>query len=334
MQKKTFLLCAIMLLSGCARDTETEKYQRKRNTILYVKENIVPIEIEDIAIGALTRTYLVNNYLIIADYNSYDKLIHILDKQTFKYIQSIGNRGQGPGEITNMGNITADEKSNLLFISDHGKQVIFSYNLDSTIVDPYYMPNVKATLDGTIFPDSYVYYNDTLCFGVIIEPIGNNDFKSTSGKWNMKTGNIELLEYIHPKIEKKRVATAISIDKQIIVEGYSRYDLMTIYNYDGSLKCNIYGPNWTNDRTNIDHYNKLTFCDNFIVSLYSGKDRRSKQRYPTTFIVFDINGNYIKTLETEYQITGFCYDQKENRLIMSLDDDIQFAYLNLNQIIE
>ncbi len=54
---------------------------------------------------------------------------------------------------------------------------------------------------------------------------------------------------------------------------------------------------------------------------------------PTKFLVFDMNGNYIQTIETKCQILNFCYDEKNNRIIMSLDDDMQFAYLDLSGLI-
>ena len=54
----------------------------------------------------------------------------------------------------------------------------------------------------------------------------------------------------------------------------------------------------------------------------------------TRFLIFDLNGNYLKTLETDYRIVKFCYDKDNNRLIMSLDDEIQFGYLNLDGILD
>lgn len=48
--------------------------------------------------------------------------------------------------------------------------------------------------------------------------------------------------------------------------------------------------------------------------------------------MFNLNGSYIQTLE--YGISDYCYDEKNNRIIMSLEDeDLQFAYLNLDGLI-
>ena len=54
----------------------------------------------------------------------------------------------------------------------------------------------------------------------------------------------------------------------------------------------------------------------------------------TSLIVYDLDGNYIKTLKVVCNIVLFCYDSKYNRIIMALDDDIQFAYLKLDGLLK
>ncbi|MCC2599284.1 hypothetical protein [Sphingobacterium sp. FBM7-1] len=51
-------------------------------------------------IGSTVRLYLVDDYLVIADHKSADKLIHLFDGNDFNYVTSIANIGQGSGEIT------------------------------------------------------------------------------------------------------------------------------------------------------------------------------------------------------------------------------------------
>lgn len=48
--------------------------------------------------------------------------------------------------------------------------------------------------------------------------------------------------YENPSVKKKRYQFAASEECDIYVTTSSRYDLITIYNLDGSLKYNIYGP--------------------------------------------------------------------------------------------
>jgi len=112
---------------------------------------------------------------------------------------------------------------------------------------------------------------------------------------------------------------------------------MTILDIDGNLKYNIYGQKINNATTNhLGFYSKVVFYNDKILALFAnGKDRYSNKEseYPTQFLIFNTKGDYIKTLETEYAIIDFCYDEDNNRLIMHLDEDIQFAYLSLDGII-
>ena len=64
------------------------------------------------------------------------------------------------------------------------------------------------------------------------------------------TGKITQLKYTHPEIEKKRVNIAVSIKNKTFVECYDHHDLMTIYDLEGNLKCNIYGSKWNNKTSN------------------------------------------------------------------------------------
>ncbi len=56
-------------------------------------------------------------------------------------------RGQGPEEIANIGHIGINETNRRFFVSNHGKQKIFSYELDSVLSNPSYTPVVKQQLN-------------------------------------------------------------------------------------------------------------------------------------------------------------------------------------------
>ncbi|MFR8358247.1 MAG: 6-bladed beta-propeller [Parabacteroides sp.] len=63
----------------------------------------------------------MGDYLLVSDYKSPDKLVYIFDKNNFKYITSTGDRGQGPGEISNMGRIATNEAEQI-FLPDRSRQ--------------------------------------------------------------------------------------------------------------------------------------------------------------------------------------------------------------------
>ena len=226
------------------------------------------------------------------------------------------------------------KKKHEVYVGDHGKQCILSYNLDSVIANPYYPPKTKLIMKDREFPDRFHYINDSLSFARIITINSNNSFNQSIAKWNMNTGEISPMKYTHPDIEKKRATFAISLENNIYVECYRHHDLMTICSLDGDLKYNIYGSRWDKKRSNkFLHYGGVTFAGDKIIASYSGKDQTLKDYQPTSFIIFNKDGDYLKTIETGYKIDDFCYDKDNNRIIMVLNDNIQFAYLELNNII-
>ena len=332
---KIFIGLVVLGSWACSgHNSDKYVYQRSRDNINKVKDDVKEIHINDVMIGSIARLYIVDNYLLIVDHKSADKLIHIFNKDSFEYVTSIADVGQGPGEITVIGHIEEDKENHAFLVSDHGKQKIFSYNLDSVLVNPFYMPAEKVRMDKSEFPHVYSFINDSVSVGLFIKPIGTNDFAQSAGKWNMMTGEIQSLSKEHPSVEKKRVSFAVSEEKDLFVECYAYDDLMSIYHLNGELQHYIYGPQWgekTADRTPF--FRKVEFCGDYIFASYSGESESPDKYMPTRFIVFDTDGNYIKTIETEYQIADFCVDEKNNRLILNLDDEIQFGYLDLNEVV-
>lgn len=67
----------------------------------------------------------------------------MFNKNDYTYLTSFAQKGEGPNEIINIGYVAVDEKRNKLYVSDHGKQKIFSYDIDSLIQDSLYVPSVK-----------------------------------------------------------------------------------------------------------------------------------------------------------------------------------------------
>jgi len=338
MNKSVYLFLIIAFCWGCSSNSATEKYQNKRSNIINVRDKIKEIVIEDILIGYYSFPQIIDNYLFINDYKTANEYIHIFDKNNFKYVTSTGFKGQGPGEIVNIGHIAEDKMNHKFYVSDHGKNRIFSYDIDSVLTDPAYMPVEKMKMGEQEFPNDYIFINDTLSIGVTIQRLGNNDFKPVVGKFNMKTGEIINMNYtIHPDVKKKRICFDVSMEHGIYVECYLPHDLMTICNLDGDLKYNIYGPDWDTETHGKDYYGPVQFCNNRIVALYSGEKsftKDAKFNYPTKFMIFDLDGNYLKTLETGYQIIRFCYDKDNSRIIMSMNDDIQFGYLDMEEFLD
>lgn len=341
--KKLVYILLITVCWACVDSTETEKHQYKRDNVIQVRDKIKEIDMDSLMFSSVTVPYIIDNYLLIADFRSYDHLIHLFNKNTFRYITSIAYKGQGPGEIANMGYIGIDSPHRKFDVTDYGKQTIFSYNLDSVLANPLYMPEEKLKIYADKILNEYQYINDSLYMGLILEPIGSSDYKVSTGILNINNGQFRLMPYLHPAIEKKRVSFDVSTEYGLYVECYHGQNLMTICTLDGKLKYNIYGGNdWKeNQGGETEYFQQVAFIDDKIFALYlkdnghivDPKEGRVKNQ-ATKFLVFDLNGDYLATLETKYRIRHFCYDKANNRIILHMNDDLQFAYLPLDGLIE
>lgn len=333
--KHILLFILLACFASCSRNIDTEKHQDHNSNILDVRELVKEIVIDTPIIGGWARLFIVNDYLLISDHQSEDKLISIFDKRNFSYLMGVGNAGEGPDEITTIGVIAPDEVHHQFFVPDHGKLKILNYNLDSVLKNPFYKPTIKVNMQKKHFPDRFVFVNDSLCFARSILVGKSEYFQQSLVKWDMLTGEMNLLVKGHPEIERKRSQFAVSLEHDLIVDCYTHHDLMTIHDLEGNLKYNVYGSHWDNRTSNdMIYYGAVVICKDRIVASYAGGENWSDAGFLTCFQVYDLDGNYIKTLKIGCKIYNFCYDKDLNRLVMTLNDEMQFAYLDLDGLLE
>ena len=96
-----------------------------------------------------------------------------------------------------------------------------------------------------------------------------------------------------------------------------------------TLVCTGYGPRCgAAPATPVVHYGKPLFGGDRIIVSYSGRANDSAESAPTTLLLFDLEGNYLESWETGHRISDFCLDAENRRLILALDDAVQFAALD------
>ena len=122
------LLAGIFI--GCKENPSTELYVKSRTNVVKVKDKVKEVMTEEPFISTYSDVYLLNEHLIVKDWKGYDYLIHIFDKNIFEHVKSAGTIGQGPHEISNIGNVFIDENRNNFYVVDQGKLRLLSYNLD------------------------------------------------------------------------------------------------------------------------------------------------------------------------------------------------------------
>lgn len=326
----SYILIALFCVS-CAPKKENEKWQNKRANIIDVKNDVKEIDTEPVLIGSYASVYICGQYFVVTDHKSYDKLVHVFDKQTFKHLFSFGDIGRGPTEITVLGAVAWNEADHEFYVTDHGQRRILRYNVDSLLNDSLYPPTVKVKFGDGYFPDDYYYINDTLSYGSFVKFVSDT-FKQTTGKWNMKTGESELIDYANPPSDpKKRVAFAVAPEHNTLIECNRRYDLISLYNLDGELQCDVYGPNWDAQGDRNMHFKDVIVCGDKIVASYAGGDWIENDDAKVLH-VFSISGDYLATWDVGREINHICYDDDNKRIIMNLNDEYQFAYIDVDKL--
>lgn len=339
MKRILSLFIIVFCLFSCS-GKKSEKRQHSRNNIVNVHNRVKKIKTDTLLIG-YPFLYLINKYLLISDYKSTDKIIYIFNKNNFEYIKSVGQQGPGPNEITELGFIGTDEINKKFYVTDNGKLKIYGFDLDSALEYSNYLPTVKMKMNKKALPMEYIYFNDTLALSLMMKPTGNSGYNEEVVRLNFKTWKMVPMKYTYPGMKKKRISFTASKRYGLNVECCWHNDLMTITDLYGNLKYNVYGPNWkekNNYHNYFQYYWGVVFVGDKIVAGYAdGRYRYSgKKGYflPTKFLVFDKDGDYIKTLETGYGISEFVYDKDNNRIIMNVNDAyMQFAYLNLDGLL-
>jgi len=342
MKLKTLIFFIIITtLLCCNKSPDFEKSQKQRDNIVSVKDNITEIKTDLIFGNSLL--YIFDKYLIINEISPEgEKGLHILDKDSFKYITSSGTIGKGPGEIIIPGRIGIDYKNRVLWVPDHGKKVMFKFPMDSILNNTNFLPTLKIDLNNEVFIARFDFVNDTIAIGKAVRVLSNSSFEMAMSKINFRNNQVEMYGYEHPETIgrfKSNSLFKLSLANNIYVNCYGAYDLMTICDLEGNLKFNVYGRDGLENKDfRKSYYSGVDFYKKYIITSYIGdigivseKNREPKGNTPSKFLVFDLEGNYIKTLELDEKFTYFCVDEENKRLIIYFQErENPLGYIDLN----
>ena len=322
-----------ILLSGCSKvsDGALEKVQNKRDLVESVAP-IIPIE-TDVILSGLIDFFIVDNIFIVVDIKSLDKGIHLFDKEDYKHLCSVGTIGKGPGEISYYGKPMPVYDSRKFWMFDHGKLVVYEFDLDNNICEVHYLPKPRYEFSRTGFLSGVdKILDEEIVIGRGIIPTSAGTYKETIARYNFVTGEFDPFGYTHPDSQNDfaRSQFAISKENKIYVRTFSTMDLMTICDLDGNLKYNIYGPLWgdsSRERIKKRYFRGVKIAGNYILASYLGgqyiefdQHKRQIGVGANQLIVFDTEGTYIKTLDLGEEIDSFVVDEQNNRIIVSFTE--------------
>lgn len=332
--RKIFTLHLIILdlvLCQCKStvNNDLEIYQSDRTNVICVHDDIKEIVLNEVLLSDQTKTYRIGKYIAIKDYRETNGFIHLFDIKSFKYIASFGQIGTGPSEFTSHGDIVYNPEDREIYVSDYGSYNILAFPEDSIIYGHNKSPYIKYSMDPNSFANKYFYINDTISYCKTVNPINISTYYECTGVLNMKTGSVKRFEYKHPEISMKKMSLALSYADNLYAECNVNYDLISLFNLKGELIKNIYGPQW--GKTHLSCFGDATFTEDYLIAIYNGEEFE-KHLPASRCIVFNKQGDYIATLELNYNIRSVLYIKESNNLLFSFDDVIQLGYLNLNDI--
>ena len=348
----TMTLLFFIVLAGCHKDVnKTEKIQKERDNIINIESKIISIP------GMLPVKYcaeikIINDLLLVKDVYATHKGIYVYNKDDFKYLTSTGYVGKGPGEIGVFGDIVPLKYKDAFLITDFAKRFVYRFDIKNMLKDSTYLPVKTGNLDKVKpgIGDEYDFcwklksINDTIFMGTGICIRKSRIDMKFLAKYNILTKEIEDFSHLPSTVKsenKKKTFFSydISLTNKLIIKAYSCSDLISFYDLNGNILYNIYGPGWGQNKNNKKtFFGTVSITDKYCVASYTGENtfffdefKRPHFAWPTKFIIFNLKGDYITTIDTKHRMTAWCVDEENKRIIAYFNDsDIEFGYFNID----
>jgi hypothetical protein len=334
-----WLLGMVVLHLSCNRGGRDEIHVKGYSKVVNYNDRIVDIVTDRFYKSA--HMYLLDDYFIMtAGGFSYESAFDIYNKNTFEWVASGGMLGKGSGEVTSPGRLAIESVNKVIWVSDHGKRLLWKFPLDSVLNNSRFMPSESLDHYHELFLERFGFINDTIALGRAVRVINNSTFEMTTAKLDFRENSTEAFGYEHPEAIN-RLSNAMfnfSLSNQMYVTAYLYLDLLSFCNMDGSLLFNIYGPDYKKYKDGEkSYYHGVDFMGEYVVVSYNGDDRLInlygdlRGNTPSRLIVFNTRGKYLKTIEVGNKIERFVIDEENRRIIaFFLDRENPLGYFPLD----
>lgn len=139
------------LLSFDVSTLENKEYEIKLSDLM---ESVEIVQLDNYTEEAFGRTWDVeisDNYIATGYVAESVKLYH---RKSGKYIGDVGKRGQGPGEYTNIWDITINEEDKRIYLWPNMRDYIYSYDMNGKFIEEETIPLPEGYgTRGTMYPD-------------------------------------------------------------------------------------------------------------------------------------------------------------------------------------
>jgi len=334
----------VILSLGCnnSNSDRTRYFRESADKTIDIRDQVVSVKTD--ILFRFGDFLIVDTLLVYTDFASVNpEVIHIFNKRSFEYITSTGISGRGPGEITGVGCGYLDLDGKVLWVDDHGNQVKWKFPIDSILSNSNFLPSTKIEMNNEFFMTDGGFISDSVVLGVAVVPLSNSSMEMTMAKENLYSGEIEKFGYVYPGA-KDRYDTyfnfCLSLRDSLYVHCYKYVDLMTICDLNGNLIVNVEGSSFNKRDKTVNYFIGVDIYKNYIIASYIGDryvilDGGNEPQIisPSKFLVFDMDGNYLKTLKVGSQFSSFCVDEDNDRIVLFFEEkEDSFGYFSLKDI--
>lgn len=328
------LVLLIVIVASCGRNNQSANVsvsEKSRDNIYLIQNNLRPFVDDSVEIHNGALIGIVGRYLVVEDTKADNGIFKLLDPADGSLVNEVGKRGEGPQEITVPGVMTVDSDNNRIYMIDYGQWKLKYYDIDSMVNRDDYYGAVSLRLDtagdNSSFPDRYVHISDTLGYGRMIRPRERSGFDQSLCRFNPVSGKTEPFG-VQENAPRYRSSVAVSQKDRLVAELSSTNDLIRIYDFDGQLKGEVFGPGYVEQPSgDITYFNKAIFINDNIYAIYSGDEKY----FGKDIIVMTKEGRYMKTLRCDDRITDIAYDPAHDNLYLCTDGDAQIVYMPLSE---
>lgn len=313
-----------MLLSACTDSNIRYVHFSPESNVINVADSITFVKLDEV-MGTVDLSAFDTLMVVRERFPADDRFLHIYDIRSFEHLAHIGKIGKGPNEVILPGYINSHIDSSSFWLWDADREIQWRYHLDSMLVDPNYQPSEFVKLDIIMPICRFAMTDDSTFLGMAFIPTSTSTFRTDMVKFNTHSGKVAHYGYQHEGLSDRHSNSlfAMSLRENVYVQAHVYCQLLSIFNADGSLRCDVVGDDYGDDiQDGRDYFGRVLITGNLIVVGYNGEDsfrldkyKRMETTCPTKLLVFDLDGNHLATIETGNEIVSFCIDESNNRVI-------------------
>ena len=336
--RHTLYFLFVLILFGC-QDKTIKNFKVSSEEVIDVSSKITDLETEQIIANPLLT--ISGDFLVVTDANaSFEKGIHLFDKNTLAYLGSTGIMGEGPGQISRYGEVAVTPNGKEFWMPDFEKLKLFKFDIDSVLMDDEYLPTVSKPFAYDFFLSRMKFISDSVALGTGLEVLSPSTFRTSLGRWNINAGTIEKFGDEHPQLINERTNAFFdySYKHNLMALAHINHDILAIYNADGSIKFHLLGEKeFENDNRKLKFFGEVHIGDEWIVTSYLGSEgfileenQQPKSVGKSKLLLFDLEGNLSKVIETGSEIRYFAVDDENKRVLCYfLDREVPLGYFSL-----